>query len=171
MKKLSLIAAALALVGASAFAATQTDSFNVQITFTGTCSVKTAAKDFVFAYTAFGAAQNDTSATVFECSRGLTPTFSLNDNGGTMTGGSGVALAGTLNGEGVLSGVLYTITASPSRSQTGDPASAGAGGTGGSIGTADEYTVNLSVDIPGAQAGSGTGPVAGTHTRVLTITY
>ncbi|HEY0823660.1 MAG TPA: spore coat protein U domain-containing protein [Ramlibacter sp.] len=171
MKKLSLIAAAFALAGASAFAATATDSFNVQINFTGTCSVKTAAKDFSFTYTAFGAAQSDVGSTVFECSRGLTPTFSLNDNGGTMTGGSGVALAGTLNGEGVISGVLYTITASPTRTQTGTAAAAGAGGTGGTIGTADEYTVDLTVDIPGLQAGSGTGPTTGTHTRVLTITY
>lgn len=176
MKKLSILAAAaaaaatLALASAGAFAATATDSFDVSITFTGACSVKTAAANMAFTYTAFGAAQSDTTSTVFECSRGLTPTFSFNDNAGTMTSNGLVALGTALTGEGVIAGVRYTLGGATSKTQTGTAASAGAGGVGGSDGTADEYTVAITADVAAGQAGSGaTG--SGTHVRVLTISY
>ena len=163
MKKLSIIAAALALSSASAFAAT--DSFDVEIVFTGTCSVTTGAKDFSFAYTAFAGAMSDTSSTVFQCSRGLTPTFSLN-SGVDMAGDSAVALNSNVTGSGVISGVRYTITGTTARTQTGTAATAGAAGT---VGTPDLYTVGLTVAVP-QQAGSGaTG--TGIHTRTLTIAY
>jgi hypothetical protein len=170
MKKLSLIAAAIALVSASAIAATTTDSFDVSVTFTGACTVKTAASDIAFTYSAFGAAQSASTSTVFECSRGLTPTFAFDDTGASQTGSAAAALGTAITGEGVISGVRYTLSGSTARTTTGSAAAAGAGGTGGSNGSADEYTVSISANLPGNQAGNGaTG--AGTHTRVLTITY
>lgn len=172
MKKLNIIAASLVLASSGAFAATATDSFDVTINFTAQCTVKTAANDMTFAYSAFrtGAALTGTATTVFECTRGLTPTFSLNDNGSDMTSNGTQALATALSGEGVIKGIRYTLAGSSSRTQTGDAATAGTGGTGGSNGTADEYTVSFTANIANGQAGDGaTG--GGTHTRVLTITY
>jgi hypothetical protein len=170
MKKLSLIAAAIALASSSAFAATTTDSFDVSVNFTGACGVKTAASDMSFTYTSFGAAQSASTSTVFECSRGLTPTFQFNDNGGTQTGSAAAALGTAITGEGVISGIRYTLSGTTAKTQTGSAASAGTGGTGGSNGTADEYTVSITAAVPANQAGSGTG-ASGTHTRVLTISY
>lgn len=171
MKKLNLIAAALVLASSGAFAATETDNFVVSIDFTGSCSVKTgnAASDLSFTYAAFGAADSDTTTTVFECSRGLTPSFSF-DNAAGQTSNGLQALGTAITGEGVIAGIRYTMTATPSRTQTGTAASAGAGGTGGSDGTADEYTVGVTVDIAGGQAGSGS-TASGSQTRVLTISY
>jgi hypothetical protein len=170
MKKLSLIAAAIALASSSAFAATTTDSFDVSVNFTGACTVKTAASDISFTYAAFGAAQTASTSTVFECSRGLTPTFVFNDNGGTQTASAAAALGTAITGEGVISGVRYTLSGSTARSTTGSAASAGTGGTGGSNGSADEYTVSITANLPGNQAGNGASGT-GTHTRTLTITY
>jgi hypothetical protein len=171
MKKLSLItAAAIALASASAFSATVPDSFDVTINFTGSCSVKTGAANLSFTYAAFGALQSQSTATVFECSRGLTPTFSFDNPGGTQTGATDIALGTAVTGEGVISGVRYTLSGASSKSQTGTAASAGANGGTGSNGTADEYTVDITAAIPGGQAGSGASGV-GTQTRTLTIKY
>src|SRR3954466_10832293 len=102
MKKLNLIAAALLLAGTSAMAATATDSFDVTINFTGTCSVKTAAADLSFAYTAFATAPaNQSTNTVFQCSRGLTPQFSF-DNAASQTSNGLTALATNITGEGLI---------------------------------------------------------------------
>jgi hypothetical protein len=155
MKKLSLIAAAIVLASSSAFAATVTDSFNVAVTFTGACTVKTAAADIAFTYAAFGAAQSTSTSTVFECSRGLTPTFKFDDTSTSQTGSAAAALGTDITGEGVT---------------TGSAASAGTGGTGGSDGSADQYTVSITADIAGNQAGTGASG-SGTHIRVLTISY
>jgi hypothetical protein len=170
MKKLSLIAAAIALASSSAFAATTTDSFDVTVNFTGACAVKTAASDMSFNYTSFGAAQSTSTSTVFECSRGLTPTFQFDDTGAAQTGSAAAALGTAISGEGVISGVRYTLAGTTAKTTTGTAASAGTGGTGGSNGTADEYTISITAAVPGNQAGSGTG-ASGTQTRTLTITY
>ena len=66
--------------------------------------------------------------------------------------------------------VRYTIAGATSKSTTGTAAAAGANGTGGSNGTADQYTIGLTVAIPGDQAGTGADG-GGTHTRTLTISY
>jgi hypothetical protein len=170
MKKLSLIAAAIVLASSSAFAATVTDSFNVAVTFTGACTVKTAAADIAFTYAAFGAAQSTSTSTVFECSRGLTPTFKFDDTSTSQTGSAAAALGTDITGEGVISGVRYTLSGSTAKTTTGSAASAGTGGTGGSDGSADQYTVSITADIAGNQAGTGASG-SGTHVRVLTISY
>ena len=170
MKKLIFVIAALALAGSAAMAATQTDSFDVTINFTGTCAVKTAAADLAFTYTAFAAAPvNQSTSTVFQCSRGLTPTFSF-DNAAGQTSNGATALATNITGEGVISGIRYTLVGVTSRSQTGTAATAGVGGTGGSNGTADEYTVAITAAVA-QQAGTGLAPGPLSQTRVLTITY
>lgn len=171
MKKLSLIAAAFVVLASSAaYAVDVTDSFDVTIAFTGACTVKTAATDLSFTYTAFGAAQSASTSTVFECSRGLAPTFKFDDTGAAQTGSAAAALGTGITGEGVLQGVRYTLAGSSARSTTGTAAAAGAGGVGGSNGTADEYTVSITANVAGNQAGNGASG-SGTQTRVLTITY
>jgi len=171
MKKLNRIAAAMALsaFAAGASAATATDDFIVSVNFTGGCTVKTAASDMSFTYVAFDTQKTGTATTVFQCSRNLTPTFSLNDNGGSMIGSSAIAVGGTMTGEGVIAGIRYTLAGSVSRSQTGTPAAAGTG-TAGTDGTADEYTISLGAILAAGQAGTGLSG-SGTHTRVVTITY
>ena len=172
MKKLNLILAGLALAGAAttSMAGTATDNFDVTITFTGSCSVKTGASNMAFTYAAFDTAKTANTSTIFECSRGLTPTFAF-DNAAGATSNGAQALATGLTAEGVISGIRYTLTGTSSRSTTGTAASAGAGGTGGSDGTADQYTVAIQADIAAGQAGTGAGGSAVTQTRTLTITY
>ncbi len=171
MKKLNLIAAAILAVASSASmaAGSAADSFDVTITFTGSCSVKTAAADMAFTYASFDVAKSANTSTVFKCSRGLTPTFAFDNTVGTSNGAQ--ALATALSAEGVISGIRYTLGGTSSKSATGTAASAGVGGTGGSDGTADEYTVAISANIAGGQAGTGTGGSAVTQTRTLTISY
>jgi hypothetical protein len=172
MKKLNLIAAAIALAASStAFAATLSDGFDVTINFTSSCQVKTAATDMTFTYAAFGPADSKNTSTVFKCSRGVTPTFSFDNAGATQTGQAApVALGTALTGEGLIGGIRYTLAGTSSKTQTGTAAAAGAGGTGGTDGSADEYTVAITADIGGNQAGTS-GATGGTQTRTLVITY
>ena len=168
MKKLSLIAAALALASSAAFAGSTNSNFDVSVTFTSSCTVATAATPMAFTYTAFGAVQNASTSTTFNCTRNLvTPTFSFDNTVGT---GSAAASSGTITGEGVIAGLRYTLSAAVPTKGNGTAASAGAGGTGGSNGTADTYAVSISAQMPGNQAGDATAP-ATTQTRVLTIAY
>lgn len=171
MKKLNVVALAVLLASSAAYAVDVPSTFNVTIGFTGACSVKTAATNMSFTYAAFGAADSKNTSTVFQCSRGLTPTFKFDDNGTTQTGAAtGVAVGTAISGEGLIQGVRYTLSGSSSKTTNGTAASAGAGGTGGSNGTADEYTVGITADIAGGQAGSGTGGTT-THVRTLYISY
>jgi hypothetical protein len=170
MNKLSLLAAALVLASSAVHAAQQTSTFNVTMAFTSTCTVTTAATDMAFTYTAFGAADSKTTKAIFQCSRGLTPTFKFDDTGAAQTGSAAVALTTAFTGEGVLRGIRYTLAGASSQSKTGTAASAGAGGTGGSDGTADEYTVNVTANIAGGQAGDPSNATA-SQTRTIYIIY
>ena len=162
MKKLSLIAAALVLASSGAFAATATDTFDVTVNFTSSCSVKTATTDLSFTYTAFqGTDATAGGSTVFECSRGLTPTFNFDNPGGNQTGSA--ASGTTFTGAGVVKGLRYTLDGSASKTQTGDAATAALDGT------SDEYTVTIGGTIAQGQAGDNAG--GATQTRTLTITY
>ena len=167
MKKLNLIAAVvLAIASSGASAVTASDGFSVTVNFTAACKVKTAATDMVFAYTAFGAADTKTTQTVFECSRGLTPTFNFDTTGANQLGQAApVALGVAITGEGLIGGVRYTLAGTSAKSQTG---AAAVIGTGATDGTADEYTVNLTAAVASQAGGTGTG---GTHNRTLFITY
>src|SRR5688572_2058649 len=109
MKKLNLFAAAavLAFASSAATALTASDSFNVTVNFTAACKVKTAATNMTFNYTAFGAAQQRTSQTVFECSRGLTPTFNFDTGVDKVGQAAPVALGTAITGEGLIGGVRY----------------------------------------------------------------
>jgi hypothetical protein len=170
MKKFSLIAAAvLAMASSSAFALTASDGFDVTVNFTAACQVKTAAADMAFTYVAFGAAQSKTATTVFQCSRGLTPTFNFDTTGANQTGQAVPVAVGTaITGEGLISGVRYTLAGSSSKTQVGTAATAGTGGTGGTDGSGDEYTVGITAAIASQAGGTGTG---GTHARTLIVTY
>lgn len=164
MKKFSLIAAAvLVAASSSAFALNASDAFNVTVNFTAACRVKTAALDMTFTYTAFGAAQQKTASTVFECSRGLTPTFNFDNTSATTQSGqtTPVAVGAAITGAGLISGVRYTLTGASTKAAGTDSAI-------GTDGTADEYTVNITADLAQQAGGTGTG---GTQNRTLVITY
>lgn len=170
MKKLSLLALAALFASSAAYAVDVTNNFNVSINFTGSCRVKTAATNIAFTYAAFDTAKTGSTSTVFECSRGLTPTFKLDNTGATQTGSAAAALGAAISGEGLISGIRYTLSGTSAKA-AGTAAAAGAGGTGGVDGTADEYTVSITADIAAGQAGTGLGGAAVSQTRVLTITY
>jgi hypothetical protein len=164
MKKLHLIAAAaLAIATSGAIAATATDTFIVGVTLTTSCSVKTAATDLAFVYTAFDVADTQTTSTVFQCSRGLVPTFSFDNVDATQSATAAAATGTAIGGAGVVAGLRYTLTGTTSKSATGTAATAAANGT------ADEYTVGISGTIAAGQAGDGAA--ATSQTRILTISY
>ena len=171
MKKLSLIAAALVLASAGASAATTGDAFDVSVTLTSACSVTTAAADIAMTYTAFAAAASTGSAsTTFSCTRGLTPTFQFDTTavGATSSAADGT-VGNTITSQGVLRGLLYTLSATVPAKTAGTAATAGAGGAGGSIGTADTYSLTINAAIPAGQAGDPTG--LANQARTLIITY
>lgn len=172
MKKLSLIAAALVLASSGASAATVGDSFDVSVTLTSACSVTTAAADIAMTYTAFAlAASTGSASTTFSCTRGLTPTFQFDTTAAGATSSAADGTVGnTITSEGVLKGLLYTLSATVPAKSAGTAASAGAGGTGGSIGTADTYSLTINAAIPAGQAGSGTTGAAN-QARTLIISY
>lgn len=162
MKKTAL-AAALALISASSFAGSATSNFDVSVTLTSKCQVKTASTGMAFTYTAFqtGAATANTSV-VFECTRGFgTPPTVVLD---TATDASSAAAGQGTTGAGVVGGLQYTLTvAAGSKSTTGSAA------TTSSIGSADEYTYSISGSMAAGQAGDSSK--ATTQTRTLTLAY
>ena len=170
MKTIRHLALAVLFASSAAHAVDVTNSFNVSVAFTGACQVSTAASNLAFTYAAFGAADSKSTSTVFKCSRGLNPTFKFDDTDVNQTGSAAANLGAAITGEGLISGIRYTLTGSSARSTSGVAAAAGAAGTGGKDGTADEYTVNITAAIAGNQAGNGASG-SGTHVRVLTISY
>lgn len=171
MKKLNSIAAIIALAAAAtgASAATTTDDFVVSVAFTSSCTVGTAASNLGFTHTAFQAAQSLSTTTTFNCTRGLTPSFSFDATSATQTASAAAATGTNITAEGLIAGLRYTVTGVTSKT-AGTAATAGAAGTGGSNGTADVYSVGITATIPGGQAGDASATVT-SQTRVLTITY
>jgi hypothetical protein len=176
MKKLSLIAAATLLASGAAFAATDVPStFNVSVTITPVCIVKSGSGASAINFgTYVPVTQGDititSSSVTYQCSHGLTPTVAFDSTVGTAsTGGSGAATA-----EGVLSGLLYhlSIPAVATGLTTGASASAGAGGTNGVNSVADQYVFPITAFMAGGQSGATTA-VGGavTHARSVILTY
>jgi hypothetical protein len=163
MKKLSLIAATVLLASSGAFAQTAVDTFNVNVNFTSSCSVKTAAANLDFTYVAFqpGPATATPTSTVFQCTRGLGATFAFDNPGGDATGSA--ANAASITGAGVIAGLRYTMAGTASKTTTGTVATAAAAGT------ADEYTVAITGSMAAGQAGDDS--LAATQVRTLTISY
>lgn len=172
MKKLSLIAAALVLASSGASAATVGDQFDVSVTLTSACSVTTAAANIAMTYTAFAVLPSTgTASTTFSCTRGLTPSFQFDTTAaGATSSAASNTVGGTITSQGVLKGLLYTLSATVPAKAAGTAASAGVGGTGGSIGTADTYSLTINASIPAGQAGDGPNG-AGNQARTLIISY
>jgi Spore Coat Protein U domain len=180
MKKIALIAASVAALAsmAPAHAATATGNFTVGLTLISQCRLVAGSPAIAFGnYTAFtGTALTGNTSISFECTRGFTarPTVSFDDG---ANGTSSATTNGTATGEGVLSGLRYTLSvAAVNVSGTGGTnATAGVGGTGGSDGTPDTYSYTINGTVPAGQAGTcatgGATNCAASHTRVLTITY
>ncbi len=158
MKKLALVSL-LGLVttfGNLAHAATANANFSVDVTLTTQCRVTGAAPTLAFAYTAFGSAVNATAVTVgFECTRNLAaPTVAFNGAGGAA---------------GVVAGLQYALTVTPTTP------GAGTAPTATVLGTAATYGYSIGGSMPAGQAGTSDGTNAATVTasdaRMLIITY
>ena len=164
MKKLSMIAAALALVAGSAGAVQ--DDFNVTVVFTGACAVKTPAADITITYPAFSASPVTGTAakTVVQCSRGLAPKFELQGDGTSTTGNGVQTSGGTVSGTGIVAGIKYTLDGKITQSQTGT------GPTLTADGTADEFSIDYTATAPALQPGAG-ATVTASQQRTLLITY
>jgi hypothetical protein len=165
MNKLLVLFAALGAVvaGQAQAAGSAASNFDVNVTLTSVCQVKTASTGMNFTYTAFqaGASTANTSV-VFECTRGFTnpPTVVLD----TGTGATSAAAGQGTTGAGVVGGLQYTLTvAAGSKTTTGTAA------TTGSIGSADQYTFAISGNMASGQAGDSS--LATTQTRTLTLAY
>jgi spore coat protein U-like protein len=167
MKKTILMLAGLASTLAfvpAAQAATVAGNFNVTVSLTSVCTMA-AVSDLAFGtYTAYqtGAqVATPTTATV-SCTRGLsgfTAAFDAVAPGSTAAGASANAV-----GAGVLAGLQYDITATPS-AVTG-----GVAATASTIGTSENHDFTISGSMPAAQAGVLSTGVQ-TQLRTLTITY
>ncbi|HXD43102.1 MAG TPA: spore coat protein U domain-containing protein [Ramlibacter sp.] len=176
MKKLSLIAAATLLASGAAFATDLPASFNVSVSVTPICSIKTNALDIDFGtYTPFtNAAVNvNTHFVTFQCSHGLAPNVAFDTaNGTTSASGTGAATA-----EGLLSGLRYTlaipdVATALGAGSAGTVATAGAGGTGGNNSVAKEYKFTISASMAANQAGATVASSSAvTHQRQIILTY
>jgi spore coat protein U-like protein len=173
MKKIALIAAMSLMGVGAAFAQTSVGSnFTVQVNLTSKCQVKTAAAGPLNfgTYTAFGSATTPapTVGIVFECTRGLVPTVAFDAPSYGTTSLTGA----TATGEGVLEGLLYTLSVAAPTVAAGGAATAGTGGTGGSTGTADNRTYTVTGGMASGQAGAcTTATCSGSHTRQLIVSF
>jgi hypothetical protein len=163
MKKLTLVAlAAVAMLSAPAYAGVASQTFNVNVTLTSLCKVKTNTLGLTFTYTAFGAAQAGVAggAATFECTRGFgaPPTVAFDTtNGGSSAAGQGAT------GDGEVKGIAYTLAVSAG------VAAAGTDATATTVGTATEYPYTLTGGLLATQAGGG--GTAGPVTRTLMLAY
>lgn len=141
MKKLSLLAAALAASFAfSSQAATTSGGFNVTVNLTSACSITAGPTDVAFTYTSFqGAAATATGgAFSVKCTNTLPYTMALDATSGTVIG---------LN---------YTLALSA------------ASGTGN--GNAQAYSISGSM-VAGQSGTCAAATCSGSQARTLTITY
>ena len=178
MKMSRIAAAAVFMMAGTGFAQTTVNSgtFNVTVSLTPVCAVKTNATDVDFGtYTPFtNAAVPLTRTVVFRCSQGITPTSiglvsTAGTNVTTSTAGTGAQTA-----EGVIRGLRYTLgipslTDALTAGTAGQVATAGTGGTGGNNSTAKEYSFQISANMPGGQAGGVGGDTS--HTWRLDLVY
>lgn len=169
MKKIALIAA-MGLMGmGSAMAQTVAGNFDVSVTLTSRCEVTTVGTPALAfgTYTAFSTSA--VSATPIEiayrCTRGLAgPTVAF-DTAGGISSASGT----TATGEGVISGLRYTmaVAAAPTGNDAGTaPVTA----SSGDIGTANTRNYRITGSMPADQAGTASTGVQ-TQGRTLILSY
>ena len=141
MKKLSLLAAAIAAAAAfNTQAASTSGGFNVTVNLTSACSITAGPADVDFTYTSFqGAAATSTGgAFSVRCTNGLPYTMALDATSGTVIG---------LN---------YTLALSA------------ASGTGN--GAAQAYSISGGM-VAGQSGTCAAATCSGSQARTLTITY
>lgn len=161
MKKISLIAG-LALVSLSSQATNLGSNFDVSVTLTSQCVVKTASTGVAFSYAAFQTTSaTASSAVVFECTRGLggTPTVALD----TGTDATSAAAGQGVTGAGVVGGLRYTLAVAAGSKTNGTAATTADKGTG------DQYSYAISGSMEAGQAGDASKGT--TQTRTLTVSY
>lgn len=161
--KAGLVAALFALAGAASAQVTASKGISVTATLTSQCRVASASSGAVTlpfgTYVAFSAsAVNATQQTVnFECTRGLsgTPSFAWDTS------------AGSANGDGVLAGLRYSLTAATGTATAG---TAPALATPGDIGTPSSRPITIDGSMPAGQAGTDASGQQ-SATRTLTVTF
>jgi hypothetical protein len=169
MKKIALIAAmGLMGVGSAMAQSTVGGNFNVTVTLTSKCLVTTVGTPALAfpTYEAFGPETTATAAQIaYRCTRGLaSPTVAFD----TLAGTSSVTGA-TATGEGVISGLRYTM--SVAAASTGN--SAGAApvvATLGDIGTPNLRNYEITGTMPANQAGTASSG-SQTQLRTLILSY
>ena len=175
MKKLVLIAAmGLMGMGSTMAQSPVLGTFTVQVNLTSKCLLVSngAIVDFGV-YDAFGAPGTaaPTTNVTYRCTRGMTPEVAFDVTNGT-TSPKGV----TATAEGVLSGLLYSLSvALDTTSVTGIEPVAAAAGTGGALGTANQRVYKVTGAMATGQAGcitAGAGTcAAASHGRTLILSY
>jgi len=179
MKVFRVVAAAAVVVSSSSgFAQSttvQSGAFSVSVSVTPVCGVKTNASNVDFGtYTPFTNADvTRSTAVVFRCSQGITPTSValVNTSGTAGQYWSSVAGNGAQSAEGVIKGLRYTLgipSISDALSSAGTAASVSNGS--GNNSTAKEYTFSVTAFLPGSQAGSST-VVDNSHSWRLDLVY
>lgn len=161
--KAGFAAAVLALAGAASAQVTASKAITVSATLTSQCRVASSSSGAITlpfgTYVAFSASPvAATQQTVnFECTRGLTgtPSFAWDTTNGAA------------NGDGVIAGLRYSLTAATGTATAG---TAPALATAGDIGTPSSRPVTIDGSMPAGQAGTdSTG--AQTVSRTLTVTF
>lgn len=168
MKKIALIAA-LGLMGmGSAMAQTVNGGFDVTVTLTSKCELTTVGTPALAfgTYESFAAsASTATPVTLaFRCTRGLVtaPTVAFDTGAGTSS-----TTAATATGEGVISGLRYTMAVGAATVVAGN---APVVATLGDIGTASTRTYQITGNMPAGQAGTASSGIQ-TQARTLIVTY
>ena len=152
------------LLTAPAQAATVGSNFNVTVTLTSVCKVKTAsAAGLAFTYTAFQGTPSTgaSTAVVFECTRGFgtAPTVVLD----TATDATSAPADASTSGVGVVGGLQYSVDVAAATVATGNAASTN------SIGSSTQYSYAITGSMPAGQAGDSSK--LPTQQRTLTVSY
>jgi spore coat protein U-like protein len=169
MKKIALIAAmSLMGMGSAMAQSTVAGNFNVTVTLTSQCLVTTVGTPALAfgTYTAFGAAVPATPIQIaYRCTRGLAgPTVAFDTAGGTSS-----ATGTTASGEGVISGLRYTMAVAAAATGN-DAGTAPVVASLGDIGTANLRNYEITGNMPANQAGTASVGLQ-TQGRTLILSY
>ena len=159
----------LAAVVPAAHAATVSSAFDVSVTLTSKCeATNVTAPTLAFTYTAFQVGPQASAADAvltFKCTRGLpAPTVAFDTGTDKTTSATGA----TATGEGVVSGLRYTLAVAANSS-----IDAGTAATTSAIGSARILSYAVSGSMPAAQAGTCATATCSNvvQARTLIVTY
>lgn len=132
MKKIvAALAAAGAIIGFNAEAATTSQNFNVTVNLTSVCSITAGPADVAFTYTSFqGAAASSTGgAFSVKCTNTLPYTLSLDSTTGTVIGLNYSLSLSAAGGTGNGAAQAYSVSGTMAANQSGDCTGASCSGS------------------------------------------